>query len=145
MLAKIYALKVVEDLLEQGIIEESESDWCSPVLLVKKKDSQMKLGVDYRRVNRVLKRDEWPLPRIQEILDALGGSKFFSVLDLKSGFHQIGMAPESKNIYSLHHKKGPIYVQFYAIWDNIQSECIPQICSQDIPRHGLDTTNILCR
>ena len=62
--------KIVEDLLEQGIIEESESDRSSPVLLVKKKDSQMRLIVDYRRV-RVIKRDEWPLPRIQEILDAL--------------------------------------------------------------------------
>ena len=62
--------------------------------LVKKKDTQMRLVVDYRSINKVLRRDEWPLPRIQEILDTLGACHYFSVLDLKSDFHQIRKAAE---------------------------------------------------
>ena len=62
--------------------------------------------MDYRAVNKVLRKDEWPLPRIQDILDTLGEAKFFSVLDLKAGFHQIRMAEESKKITAFITKKG---------------------------------------
>ena len=98
--------EIVVGLLENGIIEPSNSDWASPVLLVLKKDGSHRMCVDYRRVNKVLLKDQWPLPRIQDILDALGGAKVFSVLDLKSGFFQVRMAEESMKYTAFITKKG---------------------------------------
>ena len=88
--------ETVEKLLKSGIIEPSNSEWSSPVILVKKKDGGHRMCVDYRKLNKVLKKDEWPLPRIQDILDTLGGSEYYSVLDLKSGFFQIKLAQDCR-------------------------------------------------
>ena len=96
----------VDELLKDGIVIESDSEWASTVLLVKKKTGETRLCADYRAVNKVLRRDEWPLPKIIDILDTSGKSKFFSVLDLKAGFHKIRMAEDSKKITSFITKKG---------------------------------------
>lgn len=86
----------VEKMLERGVIEPSCSPWCSNVVLVRKKDNTYRFCVDYRSLNEVTVRDAYPLPRIDECLDSLSGMKWFSCLDLNSGFWQIGMAPEDK-------------------------------------------------
>ena len=98
--------ETVEKLLKSGIIEPSNSEWSSPVILVKKKDGGHRMCVDYRKLNKVLRKDEWPLPRIQDILDTLGGSKYYSVLDLKSGFFQIKMAQDAKKFTAFICKRG---------------------------------------
>ena len=67
-------------MFKEGVIVESDSNWSSPVILVKKKTGDTRLCVDYRAVIKVLRKDEWPLPRIEDILDTLGEAKFFLVL-----------------------------------------------------------------
>ncbi|GBL59728.1 Transposon Ty3-I Gag-Pol polyprotein [Araneus ventricosus] len=79
----------VEKMLERRIIQPSESPWSSPVVLVRKKDNSWRFCVDYRRLNKVTKKDVYPLPRIEDILDCMQESKFFSSMDLSSGYWQI--------------------------------------------------------
>ena len=86
----------IEELLEKGVIRASSSPYSSPIVLVRKKSGEIRLCIDYRRINSITKRDSFPLPRIEECLDALGGSKYFSTLDLASGYHQVAMAEEDK-------------------------------------------------
>ena len=85
-----------KDMLERRVIEESVSPWCSPVVLVKKKDGSMRYCIDYRKLNECTKKDAFPLPRIDECLDALAGAKYFSVMDLTSGYWQVEVAKEDR-------------------------------------------------
>ena len=86
----------VKRMLNQGIIEPSRSPWGSNIVLVIKKDGRPRFCVDYRMLNDVTKKDAYPLPRVDECLDALAGAKWFGSMDLNAGFWQIGMAPEDK-------------------------------------------------
>ncbi|KAK3108631.1 hypothetical protein FSP39_012081 [Pinctada imbricata] len=79
-----------------GIIEPSTSPWSSNVVLVKKKDNSLRFCIDYRQLNEVTIKDSHPLPRIDDALDSLSGSKYFSTLDLKSGYWQVGLKEEDK-------------------------------------------------
>ena len=85
----------VQDLLKRGIIRPSHSPWASPVTLVPKKDGGTRMCVDFRQLNSQTDMDAYPLPRIQDVLDRLSGSTTFSLIDLKAGFHQIPMDPDS--------------------------------------------------
>lgn len=85
----------------EGIIEPSSSPWNSPMLLVPKKldangKIKYRLVVDYRKLNNITVGDKMPLPQIRDVLDRLGNSKYFTVLDLASGFHQIPLEESSK-------------------------------------------------
>ena len=87
----------ISNMLQQGIIEPSSSPWSSPVVLVKKKDGSTRFCVDYRKLNAVTIKDSYPLPRIDDAIDALSGSMYFTTLDLQSGYHQVAMHPSSKS------------------------------------------------
>lgn len=78
-------------LLKKGVIRESSSAYASPIVLVRKADGSLRLCVDYRKLNSKTRRDAFPLPRIDESFDALRGAKFFSTIDLASGYHQVAM------------------------------------------------------
>lgn len=86
---------IVKDLLDKNIIQESESEYASPILLVTKKDGSDRLCVDYRKLNEVTVKDRFPLPLIDDHIDRLGRHKFFSSLDMATGFHQIPMDKDS--------------------------------------------------
>eukprot|EP00794_Sanderia_malayensis_P015550 gene15550-biopygen13260 len=81
-------------MLEQGAITPSHSPWASPIVLVKKKDGSYRFYVDYRKLNGITIRDAHPLPRVDDLLDALNGSKIFSTLDLRQGYWQVSMDPQ---------------------------------------------------
>ena len=80
---------LLKDMLAQDVIKPTNSPWASPVVLVKKKDGSTRFCVDYRKVNAVTRKDAYPLPRIDDTLDTLSGSKLFSTLDLLSGYWQV--------------------------------------------------------
>ena len=88
--------EMVGEMLEQGGIQPSCSPWASPIVLVRKKDGSLRFCVDYRKLNQVTKLDESPLPRIDDTLDLLAGSYYFTTLDLASGYWQVQMDSESQ-------------------------------------------------
>lgn len=87
----------VKELSEQGLITPSNSAWSSPVVLVKRKDGNWRFCIDYRQLNSVTEQDCHPLPRIDESLDALAGSKIFSTLDLISGYWQLPLDEDAQD------------------------------------------------
>lgn len=86
----------LQDLVATGIIEESASPYASPIVLVRKKNGDLRMVIDYRRLNNLTKKDAYPLPRIEETFALLSGSKWFTVLDLKSGYYQLEMEPSDR-------------------------------------------------
>ena len=83
-------------MLESGAIRPSQSAWCNAVVLVQKKDGSLWFCINFHCLNTCMKKDSYPLPRIQEALEGLVGAGHFSCLDLKSGFCQIKMEEASK-------------------------------------------------
>lgn len=86
----------INQLLESQVVRESCSPYASPIVLVKKKDGSLRMCVDYRQLNAKTRRDAFPLPRIEESLDALTGARWFSTMDLASGYNQVPVAEKDK-------------------------------------------------
>jgi hypothetical protein len=80
--------KQLDELLRKGFIKPSTSPYGAPVLFVKKKDGTLRMCVDYRGLNRITRKNRYPLPRIDELIDRLKGARYFSKLDLREGYHQ---------------------------------------------------------
>ena len=88
--------KECERMLAEGVIQPSQSEWSSPVVLVAKKDGSTRFCVDYRKLNTATRKDCYPLPKLDEHIDSLGGAAYFSTLDANSGYWQIPVAPEDR-------------------------------------------------
>lgn len=97
----------VNTFLQNGLIEPSMSNYNSPILLVPKKaKGKWRMCIDYRLVNKKIIADRFPLPRIDEILDGIGRTRYFSILDLFQGFHQVPLDEESRDITSFSTDQG---------------------------------------
>jgi len=90
-------IKETDEMLRHGIIEPAAGPWASNVVLVKKKDGTMRFCVDYRSLNAVTYKDSYPLPLIDNCLNALSGSSWYSTLDLRSGYYNIPIAEEDRD------------------------------------------------
>lgn len=86
----------LQELLAAGIIKESHSPYASPIVIARKKSGRIRMCIDYRTLNSRTVPDQYTMPRIDEVLDCLTGSKWFTVLDLRSGYYQIAMAEDDK-------------------------------------------------
>ena len=87
----------IEDMLNRGWIKRSKSSWSSPVVIVRKTGGDIRLCCDFRQLNAKTVADKHPLPRVQEVLDNLGGSSWFSVVDLTRAYYQGFISPESRH------------------------------------------------
>ena len=88
--------KLIQEYLEAGYITESTSPWACPIVIVKKKDGTLRFCCDWRRLNKVTKRDAMPLPRIDDMIDRLATSKYFTKLDFTSGYYQVKLSEEAR-------------------------------------------------
>lgn len=86
---------ILNELIDSNTIRPSESEYASAIVLTKKKNGELRMCVDYRTLNKAIERDNYPLPVIEDQLLILANKRYFSKLDLKSGFFHIDMAPES--------------------------------------------------
>jgi transposase InsO family protein len=130
----------LKQLLDSSIIRKSQSPWASNIVLVRKKDKSLRLCVDYRQLNERTIKDAYALPRIEELLDNLGGNSFYSVLDMKSGYHQVGIEEDSKALTAF--TVGPLGLFEYnrlpfglsnapATYQRLMEECIEGIHDGD--------------
>lgn len=87
--------KTIDELLNNGVIRPSTSPYAFPLVLVPKKDGTKRMCIDYKPLNKIMIRDSYPMPLIDDCLERMEGHKYFTVLDLKNGFHQIAMSEES--------------------------------------------------
>ena len=97
--------KVIDQKIAEGVVEPSKAPWCSNALLVRK-DGKLRMVIDYRTLNKITIKDVYPMPRVQDVTDVLGGSQWFTGVDCCQAFHQIPMADErSRDLTTF---KGPI-------------------------------------
>ena len=96
----------LEEWLSQEKISPSQSEWASNIVIVKKKDGSLRFCVDYRQLNDRTVKDSYPLPRIDDSLDCLGGATWFSTMDLRSGYHQVALDERDKDKTTFVTRKG---------------------------------------
>jgi transposase InsO family protein len=87
----------VDGLLEKGFITPSSSSYAAPILFVRKKDGTWRMVIDYRALNSITVPNKYPLPNIDQLFEQLSGAKYFSKIDLTSGYHQIGVSPDDRH------------------------------------------------
>ena len=132
--------ELIDDMMRRNVIRPSQSPWASPVVLVTKRDGSTRFCVDYRRLNSLTKLDMFPLPRIDDYLDTLARAKYFSALDLASGYWQVMMEPGSreKTAFVTHAGLYEFNVMpfglcnapatFQRLMNNVLSGLVPQAC-----------------
>ena len=107
--------KLLTEMEATGVIRPSKSPHASPVVIVTNKDGSLRLCVDYRKLNSYSTRDAFPLPRMKEALEALGQAKYFSTLDLTSGYWQVEVAEHDKHKTAFNTPMG-LFVAQNALW-----------------------------
>ncbi len=88
--------KELDEMEQSGVIEPSQSEWSAPIVVVRKKDGNIRLCVDYRRLNAITPVDAYPMPRTDELIDKLGKAKYITTLDLARGYWQVPMSKQDR-------------------------------------------------
>ena len=127
---------------DQGVVRPSSNSWVSPVVMMKKKDGTLRFCIDFQKLNDVRIKDAHPLPRIDDTLEALKGPKYFSMLDLKSGYWQVPIKEEHKLKTAFRTSSGQLYelsqlpfglcnapATFGRLMDNVLSGLSWEVCS----------------
>ena len=102
-------MALVQQMLSSGVIRPSNIPWASPVVMVKKKDGSLRFCVDFRQLNAATVKDAHPIPRIDDLLDALHGARWFSTLDLKSGYWQVPIQKRDKEKTAFRTSSGQLF------------------------------------
>jgi len=106
----------VDNMLTQGTIEPASSPWASNVVLVKKKNGSLRCCIDYRQLNSVTRKDVYPLPRIDDCLDAMSSAILFSAFDLRISYHQVEVAPQDHDKTTFILSARNVQVSHNAFW-----------------------------
>ena len=85
----------IKQYLELGLIRPSSSPWASPVLMIRKPDGSIRFCIDFRKLNDVTIKDRYPIPRVDDLLDVLGNAKYYSTMDVASGYWNVKMDERS--------------------------------------------------
>lgn len=142
---KIEVEEQIQKMVKDKIIEKATSAWNSPILLVPKKSSDDKkkwrLVIDYRKLNTVVEDDKFPLPNIEDIIDALAGAKYFSHLDLSQGYYQCLLRPEDRPVTAFSTPSGQYQMTRLPMGLKISPSSFSRLMT--IAMSGLDTTKCL--
>ena len=117
-------------MLKNDIIEESQSNWSSPCILVPKHDGGFRFCTDFRKLNDKTKSDSFPIPSIADCIhvDQIGNAKFVSMFDMLKGYLQVPLTQRPREFFHVCNTKRFISVQGHAVWN--------EKCSSNIPKNG---------
>ena len=105
----------LKELLELGLIRLSVSPWGAPVIFIRKKDGSWRLCIDYRQLNKATIKNQYPLPRIDDLFDQMKGATVFSKIDLRSGYHQLRIKEDDIPKTALRRDLDTMSLRFYLL------------------------------